>query len=84
MVNDLTQKTKYLDADRSGIGLSYLDSSINIASNCVVGSKYTSQLLVNGKVKATSDVQIDGNLIVGGNITYNKNITIMAPPMIQF
>jgi hypothetical protein len=83
-VNELQKKTKYLDCDRSGLGLAYLNSSINIGSNCVVGSNYNSQFLVNGKGKITSDVQIDGNLIVKGNISYGGSNSSNAQPFIQF
>jgi hypothetical protein len=84
MVNDLKHKTLYLDCDRSNIGLAYLGSSLNIASNCVVGNASTSQLYVNGSTLVSNNVQIGGNLQVNGNISYFGSNSNNSAPMIQF
>jgi hypothetical protein len=84
MVNDLKYKTAYLDCDRSNIGLAYLGSSLNIASNCVVGNASTSQLYVNGSTLVSNNVQIGGNLQVNGNISYFGSNSNTSAPMIQF
>jgi hypothetical protein len=86
-MNELTRKTKYLDANRgNGTKVSAINSQLTIESHCLMGTnkKADTQVIIDGTLMTNSSVLIKGNLTVWGSITYSNAASTTTSPLIQW